>query len=163
MTKKLAVLAGVIVLILANLIIFNREKLIRNGRIVLLELAPVDPRSLMQGDYMALRFDIENEINLENGDMESDDGYVLLEIDDNNIGSFISIYNGETLTEKRIKIRYRIRKSDIKFATNAYFFQEGDGALFEDARYGEFRVTRGTAILIGLIDENFNKLGRREY
>jgi len=32
------------------------ERILSDGRVLLLELAPVDPRSLMQGDYMALQF-----------------------------------------------------------------------------------------------------------
>jgi len=35
------------------------EQTLSGGRMVLVELAPVDPRSLMQGDYMALAFVID--------------------------------------------------------------------------------------------------------
>ncbi|MFX7329222.1 GDYXXLXY domain-containing protein, partial [Acinetobacter baumannii] len=34
----------------------QKEMLLKEGQLVLLPLAPVDPRSLMQGDYMALRY-----------------------------------------------------------------------------------------------------------
>src|SRR5207247_7075547 len=54
--KVIAVLAGLVVLGAANWTIQSRERLLADGRVVLLELAPVDPRSLIQGDYMALRF-----------------------------------------------------------------------------------------------------------
>ncbi len=47
-------------LTLINIDIFNKETILSEGRVVLLKLAPVDPRSLMQGDYMNLRFEIEN-------------------------------------------------------------------------------------------------------
>lgn len=57
----LAVLAGILVLIAVNVSIYQREQLLQHGRFVLLELAPVDPRSLMQGDYMALRFEVANQ------------------------------------------------------------------------------------------------------
>lgn len=55
-------------LTLVNIDIFNKEKILSEGRLVLLKLAPVDPRSLMQGDYMNLRFEIENTLidNLKN-------------------------------------------------------------------------------------------------
>ena len=52
------VLGAFIVLALVNLQIFGKEAIIRDGRTVLLRLAPVDPRSLIQGDYMALRYGI---------------------------------------------------------------------------------------------------------
>jgi hypothetical protein len=44
------------VLLVANFAIGQKEALIARGRPVFVALAPVDPRSLMQGDYMRLRF-----------------------------------------------------------------------------------------------------------
>ena len=52
-----AVLLGV-----ANLGIRDKETLIRDGRPVFVELAPVDPRSLMQGDFMRLNFNVPGEL-----------------------------------------------------------------------------------------------------
>ena len=44
--------------------IFSKEQIIRNGQHVFLQLRPVDPRSLMQGDYMALGFVVTDDIEL---------------------------------------------------------------------------------------------------
>lgn len=49
-------------LFVANHGIVQRERILSDGRVVLLELEPVDPRSLMQGDYMALRFAAADDI-----------------------------------------------------------------------------------------------------
>ena len=39
----------------------------------------------------------------------------------------------------------------MKFATNAFFFQEGTAKRYEAARYGEFRVASdGELLLTGL-------------
>lgn len=46
----------------ANYDVWSKERLLRTGQAVVLELAPVDPRSLMQGDYMTLRFSVGNEL-----------------------------------------------------------------------------------------------------
>jgi hypothetical protein len=43
-----------------------------------------------------------------------------------------------------------MRDGRPKFATNAFFFQEGDAGLYEAARYGEFRVDDGELLLTGL-------------
>ncbi|MBS0976300.1 GDYXXLXY domain-containing protein, partial [Serratia rubidaea] len=43
-------------LLLVNLSIYQKEQQLRQGRVAILQLAPVDPRSLMQGDYMALDY-----------------------------------------------------------------------------------------------------------
>ena len=48
-------LAGLaLILALTNWDIAQKRKVIADGRVLLLELRPVDPRSLFQGDYMAL-------------------------------------------------------------------------------------------------------------
>src|SRR5690606_16735816 len=49
------------VLVVANGGIWQKEQLIRDGRPVFVELAPVDPRSLMQGDFMRLNFNLPGE------------------------------------------------------------------------------------------------------
>ena len=57
-------------------------------------------------------------------------------------------------------MRYRIRNRRPQFATNAFFFQEGDAELYTTARYGAFRVgSDGEAILTQLWDEDFKPLG----
>ena len=46
----------VTVLLAINVEIAGKERIVRNGETVLLRIAPRDPRSLLQGDYMALRY-----------------------------------------------------------------------------------------------------------
>ena len=54
--KLILVLSLIITLITIGLSVANREKLLKNGEAVLFELAPMDPRSIMQGDYMTLNY-----------------------------------------------------------------------------------------------------------
>jgi len=51
-------MAGALALVLAavDYSIAAKERIRAEGEVVYLQLAPVDPRSLMQGDYLALRF-----------------------------------------------------------------------------------------------------------
>ena len=60
-------LAAVATLAAVNVAIWQKEALIAEGRPVYVELAPVDPRSLIQGDYMRLNFrlpeDIEHQLD----------------------------------------------------------------------------------------------------
>ena len=54
------VLAGMVLVIgAANYTIRDRQLVVDNGQPILLKLRPVDPRSLMQGDYMVLRYSAE--------------------------------------------------------------------------------------------------------
>ena len=57
MRKAVALIAGLAVLAFVNFGIYGRERLLTEGQVVLLRMAPVDPRSLMQGDYMRLNFE----------------------------------------------------------------------------------------------------------
>lgn len=169
MSKKIAVVSLVIVLALVNWFIYGKEKHLAEGKIVYLELAPVDPRSLMQGDYMDLRFGLAEKLYKALPKAEENqgwrhklapgDGRVVVRLDERNIGSFQAIYKDQSLSENEILLRYRVRHGRIRFATNAYFFQEGRGECYESAQYGRFRVDdNGALLLTGLYDENLNKL-----
>ena len=161
MRKWIALAAGLVVLAITNYTIYSKELLLTDGRIVLLELAPVDPRSLMQGDYMALRFKMAD-TTLGRGQTKTglSDGRLVLKLDAQGIGSFARFDDGTPLAANEARIRYRIRNGQAKFATNAYFFQEGGAPLYQTARYGEFRVdTNGEAILTGLRGQDLMLLG----
>ncbi|MCL2589423.1 MAG: GDYXXLXY domain-containing protein [Betaproteobacteria bacterium] len=145
-----AVVAGILILGFLNWSIFQKESIVQKGRIVLLQLAPVDPRSLMQGDYMALRFALANKVSSE----VSRDEMIVLKLDENNVANFERIDDGHSaLQDDEIRFRYRL--------PNAFFFEEGQGKAYELARYGEFRVTdSGNATLTQMRDEGFNVMGR---
>lgn len=164
MRKWIALVSGVVVLAMANFAIFNKEQLLTDGRIVLLELAPVDPRSLMQGDYMALRFKVAD-VAFARGKAAAGlrDGRIVLKLDAQGIGSFSRFDDDAQPGPDEVRMRYRIRNGQARFATNAFFFQEGDAPLYQAARYGEFRVDRnGEAILTGLRGHDLALLGRHE-
>lgn len=161
MRRLMVVVGGVIVLATVNLNIFQKEQILGSGRMVLLELAPVDPRSLMQGDYMALRFAVENPLSaLPPENLR--DGRLVLTVDERGVGQFARFDSGDALASNEILIRYRIRGGRPKFGTNAFFFQEGHADSYADARYGEFRVAAGgDAILTALRNAELEVLGPR--
>lgn len=160
MRKAIAILAGVAVLAAANYTIYSRERHLAEGTVVLLELAPVDPRSLMQGDYMALRFKAEDDAFGRARVTEVGDGHIIVSVDDRGVGQFVRRDGGEALAPREVRLRYRIRDGRVKFATNAFFFQEGHAKHYERARYGEFRVARsGELLLTHLRGEKLETLG----
>jgi uncharacterized membrane-anchored protein len=147
---RMAIVAAVaLVLIAVNFSIVAKERIKTGGELIYLELAPVDPRSLMQGDYMALRFAIAQEISTE------ESGSAALLIYDNRLAKLNPDRNASGL-----RIRYRIRNGQVWLGTNAYFFEEGTAGRYEPARYGAFRVDRdsGEAVLVGLADKDLNPL-----
>jgi len=162
MRSAIAFVACVIMLALINYSIVAKERHLESGKVVYLELAPIDPRSLMQGDYMALRFKIANDARPvmdrsgvdrggSTGTLTAADGRIVARVDAASVAIFRRLDDGTPLAPDEILLRYRVRNGEIKFATNAYFFQEGTASQYEDARYGEFRVSPdGEPLLTGL-------------
>ena len=160
MRKSIAILAGLIVLAVVNWGIYGREGLLADGRVMLLELAPVDPRSLMQGDYMALRFQVADAAFGRGRTKETEDGRIVVKLDANNVAAYVRRDDGTPLIAGEAVLRYRVRDGQGKFATNAFFFQEGHARYYERARYGEFRVSPdGEAILTAMRGQKLETLG----
>ena len=167
--SKIIALIVIIILASVNYTIFQREALLESGKIVLLKLAPVDPRSLMQGDYMRLRFAIERTVLDETKSRDSklpslldntDQGIFIVKLDENSVASYQGIDTGESLKEGEIKMQFRIRKNKLRLATHAFFFEEGTGDTYSKAEYGEFRVAdNGELLLNSMRDKDFKILG----
>lgn len=160
MRRTLAALWALAALAIVNVSIANKERLLASGAIVYLELAPIDPRSLMQGDYMALNYAVANETRQvlqaarsdgRGGRLTAGDGRIVVALDERSVASFRRLDDGRPLAGNERYLRYRVRDGRLKFASNAFFFEEGQGPHYERARYGEFRVDRdGELLLTGL-------------
>ena len=162
MRRWIVLAAGALILGAVNVVIWQRETLLAEGRTVLLELAPVDPRSLMQGDYMALRFRLENDAFPRQASKGLKDGRVVVTLDSRGVGAFSRFEDATPLAANEARLRYRVRNERVKFATNAFFFQEGEAARFQGARYGELRVAAdGEMLLTALRDEKLGLLGEQ--
>ncbi|HEV2745704.1 MAG TPA: GDYXXLXY domain-containing protein [Allosphingosinicella sp.] len=159
MRKAIALLAGLMILAFVNFGIYQRERLLTEGRIVLLKLSPVDPRSLMQGDYMRLNFEVADQAFPAFSGTEAADGHIVVALDARNIGHFRRFADAAALAPNELALRYRVRGGRPNFATNAYFFEEGRADAYANARYGEFRVgSDGEMILTRLRDARFEAL-----
>ena len=147
--RVLLVAGLVLVLGVVNWSIMAKERIKTGGERIYLELAPVDPRSLMQGDYMALRFALADRIDA------TEAGSAPLVVDTRGVATLNPDSGAEGL-----RIRYRIRGGRVWLGTNAYFFEEGTAERYAGARYGEFRIDResGEAVLTGLADQDLKKL-----
>ncbi len=165
MRKWLIVLGAFLILGVVNFSIWQNEQLIKNGETVLLELAPVDPRSLMQGDYMALRFAMADAIRgkLHNKN-ESLTGQAIVQLDAQRRASLVGLDTQQPLEDNQLRLQFRLRNGQIKFATNAFFFEEGTANLYESAQYGLFRVAAdGALLLTHLVDAQLQPLGQTEW
>lgn len=165
-----AIVACLLILAVINLSIAGKQKHLAEGRVVYLELAPVDPRSMMQGDYMALNYRVANDVlrsipKIQDADRpwlpeyKATDGRIIATLDDRSIASFARLEGSGEISDNEIYLGYRVRNGRMKFASNAYFFQEGTADQYTDAKYGRFRVNEdGDLLLTALHDENLNEL-----
>lgn len=151
--------AGIILvsLILVNFSIFQKEQVLEKGTVVILELAPVDPRSLMQGDYMALDYALARSLYqqywLEGKTQPSSTGTLAVELDEQHRAIEARLSQGSALKPQEVLMKYHLANRALQIGTPSYFFQEGHAERFENARYGEFRVSSdGTALLTYLLD-----------
>ena len=158
-----ALLGLALVLVVMTRNIAKYENHLATGDTVLLALAPVDPRGFMQGDYMTLSYALERDVfaalNRDPGSYPTnEDGYVIVALDNNKVAQFMRLAANQpkNLATNEMAIHYRIRNGAMQLATNAFFFQEGDGEAFEAAEYGLFRVNdKGEPLLTNLVDDDF--------
>lgn len=170
--RWIVIATALLVLAVVNWSIWQKERHLAEGEIIYLALAPVDPRSLMQGDYMVLNFALADRIRMqrainrhaENGEpLKAADGSVIVRLDEQRIAHFQRLDDGRSLANDERRLRYRLRHGQVRFATDAFFFQEGHGERFEPAHYGQFRLNRhGELLLAALYDEELNALGEME-
>jgi uncharacterized membrane-anchored protein len=135
-----------------NKSVADKESIISNGHLVLLELAPVDPRSLMQGDYMRLRYAIADSIRTDN---IAKRGYYVVKLSVDSIARFLRLQqNISPLSQDEILIRYNATDWTTSIGAESFFFQEGEADKYAEAKYGGLKVSRdGESVLIGLYDE----------
>lgn len=164
--RHLIIINLILVLLFVNYAIIKKEKTLSEGRLVLLELAPVDPRSLMQGDYMNLRYKITQLQDFrepqEKPEIEvlPNTGYYIVVLDSNNVAKKVRIQPMlEPLNKNEIPLKYHKNNYRIFLGAESYFFQEGTADKFENSKYGALRVDdKGNSILVGLYNEDFKKL-----
>lgn len=151
MTFRIVAMWAMVFIILGwvNYLIYQNEQAILVGERIFLELAPVDPRSLIQGDYMILRYKIAREIE---GDNLPNRGRLILTLDEKNIVQAARLETGPSdLAAHERRLNYRQRDGQVYLGAESFFFQEGLADLYAKAQYAELRLSpNGTSILVGL-------------
>ncbi|MGO3713928.1 GDYXXLXY domain-containing protein [Alcaligenes aquatilis] len=170
-------LGAVLVLGVANVAIVQKERILSDGQTVLLELAPVDPRSLMQGDYMSLNFALSQNLSALSWGLPKDalakmDAQqwvvVAVQLDENKVAQLKGVYLEQDGQERLwseegpvaepsdvMRLRMRRHRSNWTPGTDAWFFAEGSADRFDAARYGEFAVVEdGQSLLRAMLDKD---------
>ena len=155
--RQLAIAAAVLlILAVSALTVWRFEQTLASGQTLIFELAPVDPRSIMQGDYMALAYAIDRELPDDAGKFK----YVWFSLSDQGIANLHSLSNDLPQQQGLIGVLLRQRDGIYSVGPNGFFFAEGTAAAYEAARYGQFKVdSNGKALLTALLDEELQLLG----
>jgi len=155
--STLVALGAVLVLGMSNLTILKKQRILDEGRPVLLRLAPVDPRSLMQGDFMRLRYDPAAYPDREVVETLPWRGTVVLTVDTDGVGRFARLDDGTPLQAEEVRMAYKLRGrvGAMRYGANSFFFQEGEADRYGEAVYGVLRVDGdGNSVLAGLADDD---------
>lgn len=149
---------ALLTLLVANIAIWQKKRLIAEGEPVFVALAPADPRSLMQGDSMRLNFALPQAVSAPLlgwhdsirprlvARLDATTRITMpLRLERDRYDQVRPPAAGEILLELTPKDGRRV------LVTDAWFFKEGQARRFAAARFGEFRVLKvGRALLVGV-------------
>ncbi|WP_447501171.1 GDYXXLXY domain-containing protein [Acinetobacter oleivorans] len=167
------ILALVTLLIFVGLVAKNEWHL-HHSKSIFIELRPVDPRSILQGDYMALAY----ELNLQSlkalagSESEALDqvifnhssvpAKVILDSQNRVVRTILDSNNsvaGQSLILKNPENRLQA----LYPASRSFLFAEGLAQCYQKAKYAEFKVnTKGEAILLDLRGEGLQALNCKQ-
>jgi uncharacterized membrane-anchored protein len=150
--QALIALGAVAILLVVNVGIWQKQQLIHSGQKIFIELAPRDPRSLMQGDYMALNFRLPSDVSTVPL-LGADRPRLVLQRDGRGVHTPVRLDKGAPLQDGELYIELTPKNGSWILVSDAWYFREGDAPLWATARFGEFRVTaNGRALLVGMAD-----------
>ncbi|MGJ7036142.1 GDYXXLXY domain-containing protein [Anoxybacillus eryuanensis] len=131
---------------------FDKEQHIRYGQQIKLQLEPIDPRSLIQGDYVRLQY----EISTIEGMNEWGKAQVILRKDETGVHRLVGIYslngkkrNSDVHQEGDVLVNGNIYGNTIIYGIETYFVPEKTGGdMQQSARFAYVRVSKtGDALL----------------
>lgn len=160
--SRMVILAtGLLVLATLNLFVLQKERLRTTGRTLFVELGVRDPRALLQGDYMVLRYALPDTLTALLAGTDRRSGRLVVRVDARGVATPLRPYTpGEPLAPDEHLLRYHRRDGALLLGPSAFFFQEGHAERYANARYAELRVAGdGEALLVGLRDAGLRPLG----
>ncbi len=147
-----ATVAGQIILLLA--FIGVKENTLRTGTSVLLQTVPIDPRSLLQGDFVILDYEIANISDKIPNSRQGDTIYIQLLEDADGVWRGVA-YTPNKPDADRVFIKGTVtRPGRLEFGIDTYFIPEGTGRIIERAGDVKVRVaisSGGTAVIEELL------------
>lgn len=159
-------IAPILVSLVISCLVIQKENLLQNGRSIFLKLAPVDPRSLIQGDYMILDYETIRNYQTQQSDYPETKNTIrktqfIFEVDNQNVATIVEEYTpNQKLKTNQFVLNIKITGYyQLNLGAESFLFQEGDGTYYEQAEYSELKVDpSGNTLLVGLRDKNLEPL-----
>ena len=180
--KKILLIINIVILFVVTGFSANKEESYKKlDSYFYLELTPVDPRSLLQGDYMTLNYDIidkasdfiyNNRTYIYDGENENEvdeirelrkladakRAYIAVRLDKNRVARYVKITKEKTDEKDLLFIAYKTNGFDVNINVNSYLFQEGTGDKYENARYSKVVLVGDKLRLVDLRDKDFKEI-----
>jgi uncharacterized membrane-anchored protein len=156
--------AGLLALGVVNVGIWQKQRLIAEGKPLFVALAPVDPRSLLQGDFMRLNYELGSEVNAAHlYRLGAQRPQLVMRVDARGVAVVQRLHepgaSRAPLAADEQLMALSPRNGGWTLVSDAWFFREGDGQRWQAAKYGEFRVRPdGQALLVGLADAKLQRI-----
>ncbi len=137
--KKIFLIICMLWIVIFGGLIAFKEFTLQTGNEILLKTQPIDPRDLFRGDYVILRYDIStvstDSLSYQSSDFKEDDTvYVLLNVNEDNIGTLSDIDKNKPkegmFIEGTVKRVYN-NSLNIEYGIESYFVPEGKGKEIE--------------------------------
>ncbi|MDV2470078.1 GDYXXLXY domain-containing protein [Acinetobacter chinensis] len=175
MKKNIPLVIAILSVVFFLGLILKNEQHLKHSDSIYIQLAPVDPRSLIQGDYMVLNYDLSfYDVAVQKGrphipmnataikNKSSVVAYVALDAQRRVVKTSLD----PQLLEMYPSVSHRIvlknpdnRLDRLYPASNSFLFAEGLAECYQAAQYAEFKVDeKGNAILASLRGEGLKDL-----
>ena len=156
-------------------LIAQHEWHLRDSQSIYVELAPADPRSILQGDYMALNYDLHFSALAAEKRLEQSEPKISIQDFENQsrVLSYVQLdekgrvvrssFDRSALDQPR-SAQLILKNPQNTFeglypATNSFMFAEGLEPCYCDAKFAELKLKEnGEALLADLVDQNLKSL-----
>lgn len=157
--KLILILLNLIALLaFVNYSAIQKEKILRDGKLIFLELIENNAKTpLIQGDMVRLKYKIVKGLIF---DTLYKRGYVVVKLDSNSIAERIRFQQKPNpINENEYLIEYSKGYFSLNIGAENFFIQQGDAKKYAIAKYGAVKVdSNGNSLLMGLYDEHLKKI-----
>lgn len=180
MKKFLALHLSIFSIVLCVGLILQHEWHLAKSKSIFVELAPVDPRSILQGDYMALNYHLHfagvdaaanaSNVNSASSDISVQDfkhqshilSYVLLDKERRVLKTSFDPRLLQVYPASSSKLLLKNPRNSFEAlypAANSFMFAEGLEPCYRNAKFAELKVKEnGQALLLELLDSQLKPL-----